>query len=578
LGDKKSEDGKVRINPRKREIEGSVRTFGSFAGRYGGARIYFVARFDQEASGYGTWNGKVATRKSEQANGDEIGVFLNFSGDRDQIVINLQVALSYVSVENARENLDSEVGDSGFDEIAEKAKIAWENKLNLIQIQTTNKDQKTIFYSALYHAFQMPTTFSDINGEYRGIDKKIHLADGFQYYTDMSIWDTFRNVHPLFILIDPQAQRDMLVSLVEMSKQGGGWLPRWPAGYGYTNSMLGTPADMVIAGSYLKGVRDFDVQTAYQAMRRTALEPTLKGDPYSGREGVEHYLKYGYCPAELMKEAVSRTLEFAYSDYAISLLARVLGYEADAIIFEKHSKYYKNVWNPETLFFQPRDTSGNFVKKFDPLMLTYVWGSEEYTNDYVEGSAMQWRWAVPFDPKGLISLFKSQNYFISELNNFFALSDPGRGEWNPGSYYWHGNEPDLYSAYLFNEAGRPDLTQKWVRWILENKYANSYDGLDGNDDAGTLSAWYVFSALGFYPLAGTDIYQVGAPLFRRADIRIGGKTIKIKAENYSADNIYVKRFWLNDSLLNRRWIKHDEIAAGVELRFEMTSRPLEINM
>ncbi len=342
--------------------------------------------------------------------------------------------------------------------------------------------------------------------------------------------------------------------------------------------MLGTPADMVVAGSYLKGIHDFDVETAYQSMRRTALEPTKRGDPYSGREGVEHYIKYHYCPAELMTEAVSRTLEFAYADYSISLLADALGHVEDAEMFLKHSKFYKNVWNPETQYFHPRDTLGNFVDKFDPLMLTYLYGSEEYTNDYVEGSALQWRWAVPFDPQGLISLFKSREYFISELNDFFALSVPGRGEWNPGSYYWHGNEPDIYAPYLFNDAGRPDLTQKWVRWILENKYANSYDGLDGNDDAGTLSAWYVFSALGFYPVAGTDIYQVGSPLFKTASIRLGENSLKIVAENYAPDNIYVKKFWLNDSLLDRRWFKHREIAKGGNLKFEMTSQPLELNM
>jgi predicted alpha-1,2-mannosidase len=422
---------------------------------------------------------------------------------------------------------------------------------------------------------QMPTVFEDANGEYFGFDRRVHQADHFNYYTDLSLWDTFRNVHPLFILIDRRAQRDMLVSLVEMSKQGGGWLPRWPSGNGYTNSMLGTPADMVIADSYLKGIRDFDVQTAYQAMRRTALEATRKGEPFSGREGIEEYLRYNYCPAELMPEAVSRTLEFAYADYSISLLADALGYESDAKLFLAHSKYYKNVWNPETQYFQPRDTLGYFVPKFDPLMLSYVYGSEAYTNDYVEGSALQWRWAVPFDPNGLISLFKSRDYFISELNDFFALSDPARGEWNPGSYYWHGNEPDIYAAYLFNDAGRPDLTQKWVRWIMENKYSDTYDGLDGNDDAGTLSAWYVFSALGFYPLAGTDIYQIGSPLVEQAEINLGEHHLKISCDNYAPENIYVHHVWLNDSLLNRTWFRHDEISGGGQLRFEMNKYPLE---
>jgi predicted alpha-1,2-mannosidase len=192
----------------------------------------------------------------------------------------------------------------------------------------------------------------------------------------------------------------------------------------------------------------------------------------------------------------------------------------------------------------------------------------------VEGSAEQWRWALFFDPEGLISLFKSNVYFVQELNNFFALSDSTSGTWSPGSYYWHGNEPDLHAAYLFNSAGRPDLTQKWVRWILDNKYSADYDGIDGDDDAGTLSSWYVFSALGFYPVAGSDIYEIGAPLFKKAEIKIGDQTLTIVAENYAPENKYVSKIWLNGKLLDRFRLKHAEIAQGGTLRFEMSNKPV----
>jgi predicted alpha-1,2-mannosidase len=377
----------------------------------------------------------------------------------------------------------------------------------------------------------------------------------------------------LFNLIAVEEQRDMLVSLVEMSKQGGGWLPRWPSGNGYTNSMLGTPADMVITESYLKGIQDFDVESAYQAMRLTALEPTPSGASYSGREGITHYLEYGYCPAELMEEAVSRTMEFAYADHAISLLADTLGYLDDVALFSKHAQFYKYLWNPETRYFQPRDTLGQFVEQFKPLLLTYLDWDGDYTNDYVEGSALQWRWAVPFDPQGLIALFKDREYFINELNQFFAQSDPTMGAWNPGPYYWHGNEPDIHAAYLFNDAGRPDLTQKWVHWIRENKYGLGHDGLDGNDDGGTLSAWYIFSALGFYPIAGTDIYQLGSPLFKEAELNLGKNRLTIIADNVSKENIFVEKVWLNDILLDRTWFKHAEIADGGIIRFKMSNKP-----
>ena len=459
LGDGKSKDGEVRILPETNEVEGSVRTFGSFSGRYGGIKVYFVARFNQPFVGHGTWK------------------------DDDFL-----------------------------------------------------PDQKK--------------------------------AKGFRYFTDLSLWDTFRTVHPLYTIIAPNDQRDMLVSLVEMSKQGG-WLPRWPSGNGYTNSMLGTPADIVIAESYLKGIRNFDVETAYQKMRQTALTATPKRAPFSGREGGEHYLEYQYCPAELMKEAVSRTIEFGWSDFAIANLTKALGREEDTKLFSEHSKYYQNLWNPETQYFQPRNSSRGFLKEFKPLLLTYFDSDGKYTNDYVEGSALQWRWSPFYDSKGLISLFKSQDYFVKELNDFFAMSDPKMGAWNPGSYYWHGNEPDMHAAYLFNDAGRPDLTQKWVRWILENKYGIGYNGLDGNDDVATLSAWYIFSALGFYPVAGSDKYQIGTPLFKKAEVKVGDNQLTIVANNYSPENIYVQKVWLNDSLLDRTWFEHAEIKNGGVLMFEM---------
>jgi predicted alpha-1,2-mannosidase len=337
--------------------------------------------------------------------------------------------------------------------------------------------------------------------------------------------------------------------------------------------MLGTPADIVIAESYLKGIRDFDAAKAYQAMRRTALAPTPPGAAFSGREGVGQYLQYRYCPAGLVRNSVTRTLEYSWADHAISLLAESLGYTDDAALFRKHSQSYRSVWNPGTQYFQPRDAQGGFVEPFKPLLLTYFDRKGKYTKDYVEGSALQWRWGAPFDAEGMISLFKSREYFVEELNRFFAKSNPARAAWNPGPYYWHGNEPDIHAAYLFNDASRPDLTQKWVRWILDHKYSTDYDGLDGNDDAGTLSAWYIFSALGLYPVAGSDKYQLGAPLFEKAEVRLKDHRLVIVAENYAPSRQYVSEVWLNDTRLDRRWIRHSEIENGGVLRFVMASEP-----
>jgi predicted alpha-1,2-mannosidase len=570
LGNGKCREGDVRILPKTKEIEGSTRTFGTFSRRYGGVKVYFVTRFSCSFDSFGVWSGDRLSQGETTAAGDNIGVDLGFASCRQPV--ELKVALSYVSVQNARRNLSSEASGSTFDAVYAKAREAWEERLSLVRVDGGTEEQKKIFYTALYHSFQMPTVINDVNGDYIGFDKQVHRAVGFRYFTDFSLWDTFRTVHPLFTLIAPQDQREMVVSLVQIAAEGG-WLPRWPSGSGYTNSMFGTPADIMIVDSYLKGIRKFDVEAAYRAMRRTALAPTPTDAPFSGRKGVEQYVLHGYCPADLMKESVSRTLDFSYADHAISLLAEALGHRQDAVLFAKHAEFYRNLWNGRTQHFQARDSKGVFVEPFNPLLLPYFDRTGKTTNGYVEGSALQWRWAVPFDTKGLISLFKSKEYFIKELNDFFALSNSARGAWNPGPYYWHGNEPDLYAAYLFNDADRPDLTQKWVRWILDHKYGTGDDGLDGNDDGGTLSAWYVFSALGLYPTAGSDIYQIGTPLFKKSELRIGNRYLTIVADNYAQDHIYVRKAWLNDSRLGRAWLKHSEIAHGGVLRFEMAKEP-----
>ena len=571
LGKGKTSEGEVQIDPEKHEVTGAIRTFGSFAGRYGGEKVYFAAQFSQPFAHYSVWSGSKSYINQPAVKGDKVGTDLSFKTTGASQVVELRLAISYVSIENARGNLKAEVGSTSFDDMIAKAKQEWEDKLSSIKIEGGTDDQRHIFYTTLYHSLQMPTLFNDVNGDYMGFDKKVHQATGFRYFTDLSLWDTFRTIHPLFTLITPKDQRDMMVSLVKMCEQGG-VLPRWPSGYGYTGSMLGASADIVITESYLKGIHDFDAETAYQAMRKAALGIDVRKEGFNPRGGMVDCLKYHYCPDDRMDHSVSKTLEYSYADDADSKLAKALGHDEDARMFAEHSQYYRNLWNPETQYFQPRETSGEFFKEFRPLKLTYLDFDQKYTKAYVEGSALQWRWAVFFDPEGLVSLFKSKEYFIKELNDFFALSDPKRGTFSPGSYYWHGNEPDLHSAYLFNSAGRPDLTQKWVRWILDNKYGPGYEGIDGDDDAGTLSSWFVWSSLGFYPVAGSDRYEIGAPLFKKATIKIGDKMLTIVADNYAPENKYVRKVWLNDVPFDRFWFKHSEIAQGGTLRFEMSEK------
>ena len=570
LGRGTSKEGHVRVLPQANEVEGSVRTFGTFAKRYGGIKVYFVARCSRRFAAFGTWSGDALSPAQPTAGGDDVGVDLTFEKSGVPAQVELKLAISYVSIENARANLQAEAGTANFDQIFAKARDEWEEMLSRIRVEGGTEKQQTIFYTALYHSLLMPTAFNDVNGDYLGFDGHVHRANGFTYYTDMSLWDTFRTTHPLFTLIAPREQRDMVVSLVEMAKQGG-YLPRWPSGNGYTNSMFGTPADIMISETYLKGIHDFDVETAYQAMRKTARGPTSQSR-FSGREGIDEYLKFHYCPADLVQESVARTLEYCYSDSSIARLAAALGHREEAALFTQHAQYYRNLWNPETQYFQPRDSHGSFLE-FRPLLLTYLDRSGKYTGAYVEGSALQWRWAVAFDPKGLISLFKTRRQFVDELDQFFANSTPAVGV-NPNAYYWQGNQPDIYAPFLFNAADRPDLTQKWVRWILDVKYGDKENGLDGNDDGGTLSAWYVFGSLGLFPTAGSDTYQIASPLWKRADLKMGNRRLRFVAQPSISTDGYIRSVELNGARLDRSWIKHGEIARGGELHFERGQKPV----
>ncbi len=572
LGKGYCKSGEVHILPDAREVEGAARTFGTFSKRYGGLTVYFVARFSRPFHEFATRTGETDHPRQVSAAGDDLGVHMSFEPNDPSRTIELKLAISYVSVANARANLDHEAGTLNFDQVLSRTVAQWEEKLARIQVFGGTHQERVIFRTALYHALQMPTLFEDVNGDYRGFDRQVHRAAGFHYYTDMSLWDTFRTVHPLFNWIAPGEQRDMLVSLVKMAEQGG-YLPRWPSGAGYSGSMFGTPADIVIAESYLKGIRDFDVESAYQFMRKTALGPVPAGSPFSGRVGIEHDLKYEFCPADLMKKSVASTIEYSYADQAIARLAEALGHHDDAALFARHGRFYRNLWNPETQFFQPRDSHKRFVADFKPEMLTYVDMGGKFTHAYVEGSAWHWRWGVASDADELVSLFKSREFFVQELASFFARSPVGVGL-SPNAYYWQGNQPDLHAAYLFNHAARPDLTQKWVRFILETKYGDRENGLDGNDDGGTLSAWYVLGSLGLFPTAGTDRYEISGPLWNRAEIQMQGHRLTILADKAAPDHPYIKRAWLNDKRLDPRTIMHAAIARGGTLRFEMAAEPV----
>ncbi len=568
----KATEGKVFINSETMEVTGEARVFTDFTGRYGGLKGYFVAKFNTPFQSYATWSDGVCTESSTESNGtgNDTGADINFGNIKDQPV-ELKVGISFVSLENARENLNAEAGALDFEGVRDTARKTWDTSLSSIKIESPNTEVKTIFYTALYHSMIMPTDFTDVNGQYLGFEEQVGTAEGFTYRTDMSIWDTYRTEHPLLNLIAPDIQRDCLKSLVRMARIDGE-LPRWPSGAGETGSMFGTPADMVIAESYLKGITDFEVEEAYSFMKETALGTSASS---SRRADIQALNKYGYVPADTEDISVSKTLELAWADGSIALLAQALGKTADAALFTDKSMDYKNLWNSETKYFQGRFIDGSWVEPLLPNFISYYDEilPKKVSDAYCEGGARHWRWSAPQDTTGLIALF-GKNYFISELDKFMADASKNRAAVLPGSGYWQGNQHDIHALFLFDDAGRPDLTQKWARWALAERHSTDVDGLDGNDDGGTLSSWYVFSAMGFYPVAGTDRYWIGSPNVDKAEINLGtGKTLTVIAENQSADNIYVQSVTLNGVKLDKPSIVHSQIAGGGTLTFIMGPSP-----
>ncbi len=557
-----SRDGFVNYDEKSGVITGGCVLSGQFSGRFDGLPVYFAATTNKPIESF-------------EISSDPIncGIDLNFGSLRNESV-EMKIGISFVSAENALLNLKAEADGLDFDAVRANAAKDWEENLSLIKIGTDDKEIKTVFYTALYHSMIMPTDFTDVNGEYLGFDKEVHVAEGYTYRTDMSLWDTCRTTHPLYTLIAHEIQNDCLISLVEMAKAGIGVIPRWPMGAGYTGSMIGDAANIVIAESYIKGFTGFDAEAALEFMKYSSDNPVDK----DGRGFVNEYNKYGYIPqdTEGVNKSVSRTLEYAWEDSAIATLATALGKTEDAAKYRKKSMFYKNIFNPETKYFQAKNADGAFVWNFSPYITTFYDAVmiKKFADCYCEGSARQWRWSVLQDIDGMIELFGSKEYFVSELDRFMKDASLTRAAIDPGSGYWIGNQHDIHTPYLFANAGRADLTQKWVRWTLKNRFSSDINGLDGNDDGGTISAWYVFSALGFYPLAGTDKYWIGSPNIDIAEVNLSnGNTLKITAENQSDKNVYVSSVTLNGEMLDGCYVTHSQLMNGGELVFSMSSTP-----
>ena len=555
-------DGHVDVDPAAGEVTGSVTSAADFSAGYGGLPVHFVARFASPFTTYGVWNEGAITEGGASQDGVTLGAWVGFADLAGPVEV--QLAISHIDLAQARANLAADLS-TGFEETRAAAEAAWEEALAAIDIEATSDEDRAIFYSALYHILQMPTLYTEADGRYMGFDRQPHQADGFLYHTDFSLWDTYRTFHPFVTLVMPEKERDFVISLVKMYEQGGAF-PRWPEGLGDSGSMVGSPADIVIADSYLKGITSgYDVEGAYAGMRAAATGPLDPNPGYGDLPGIEDYVALGYLAADRDGKSVSVTQEYTYADFALSQLAQALGHSDDAALLAQQSLNHRNLWNPETRFFQGRNADGTFVTDFDPL----VW-----QDPYVEGDAWHYRFFPPHDVAGIIDLLGGADAFVTELETFFAqskaqITNPAI----PNPYYWHSNEPCLHAAYLFAMAGEPTRTQEWVRWAMATNYAHSPDGLPGNDDAGTMSAWYVLSAMGFYPIAGKDLYVIGSPTMRRSTFNVVGGVFEIRAPKTSAENLYVQSATLNGAPLETPFLRHADLAAGGVLELTMGPAP-----
>lgn len=482
--------------------------------------------------------------------------------------LEMKVAMSTTSIDGAKRNLEAEIPAWNFDEIRTDAKQDWNNYLGRIEAKGTD-EELTNFYTSFYHAIIQPNMIADVDGQYRNAADSIVEAEGGEFYSTFSLWDTYRAAHPFYTLIIPERVDGFINSLVAQSEIQG-FLPIW-ALWGKENyTMVGNHAVPVIAEAYRKGFRGFDAEKAFDAIKRTqTVSHPLKSD-------WETYLKYGYFPTDLIRaESVSSTLESVYDDYAAADMASLLGKGDDEKIFRERADYYKNLFDKETGFMRPKKSDGTWRSPFDPMSVGH---SESVGGDYTEGNAWQYTWHVQHDIPGLIELMGGNEAFIAKLDSMFTLELITNQSDVTGliGQYAHGNEPSHHVTYLYTLAGKPSRTQELVREIFDTQYRPEPDGLSGNDDCGQMSAWYMFSAMGFYPVNPVSAtYIFGAPQLPEFILHLqDGKTFTIKAEGLSEENKYVESIILNGKPYELPYIKHEDIVKGGELIYKMTNKPI----
>ena len=480
--------------------------------------------------------------------------------------LGVKVGISPVSMENAMDNIGQEIKDWNFENIVAETTGKWNAELSKLQVETTDTVAKRIFYTALYHAFMQPIMFNDCSGEYRGTDKNIYGDPGFTNYTVFSLWDTYRAAHPLYTLVQPERVPDFINSMLAIYEQQGR-LPVWHLYGSDTNEMIGIQSVPVIADAILKDVKGFNYERAYQAMKASMM---------SDYKGLSYVTDLEYIPADKENESVAKGLEYAIADWGVAQVARKLGKTEDYEYFSKRALAYQNYWDKDTHFFRGKNRDGSWVTPFNPVHSTH-------RNDaHCEGNGWQYTWLVPHDVEGLISLFGSKEAFVSKLDSLFLVNEDLGDAASPDisgliGQYAHGNEPGHHTVYLYSFVGQQWKTAEKVDYILSHMYSDLPDGLQGNEDCGQMSSWYVFSALGFYPVNPSDgMYVFGRPIFDKVVLKLPeNKVFEIRANNNSAENKYIQSIELNGQPYNKLYISHADIMAGGTLVFTMGNRPNE---
>lgn len=536
-------------------------------GQPAGFSGHFVVEFQKKISGYGTFSAdSLFEAVSQQTGRPAVGIYVAFDVAAGEEVL-VKAASSFVDADGAQRNLLSEIPHWDFEQTRHELTDIWERRFSLIQVESDDREALAKFYGAFYRSSFLPRTYNDVDGRYPAFatgKPVMQLAEGQTYYDDYSLWDTYRALHPLVNLITPQRGGEMMQSLVHKYEQGG-WMPIFPCWNSYTSAMIGDHGTAALADAWIKGITNFDIEKAYEGMRKNAFDRPTTLEEYRngmGRRALDSYVKYGYIPLEDSVpdafhtcEQVSRTLEYAYDDFALAQVAAALGKTDDCRALMERARNYRNVIDPRTGYAQGRHADGTFLNDDNAF---------RFTRFITEGAPCHYTWYVPQDPYGLMALMGGREVYAAKLDSMFT---EGR--------YWHGNEPCHQVAFMFNYAGQPWKTQQAVRHILDTEYHNTPGGLAGNDDAGQMSAWYVFAAMGFYPVCpGTPYYMLASPSFPVVTLcPEGGRPFTVKAKGASARNIYIQRATLNGRPYTRNYLNHADIVQGGVLELEMGPEP-----